>query len=446
MTLDKSYQDSLPCLFAGNAGTLRLTGAAANGAVSVKALFPSPVYGVGPDWEVDFTVTANSAGSVSLDLKALLTSIETYLFGADSNFLPRALTVRFTGTSSDGTSAVCGMTGKRVYRGRIPESILDDVYDGVRLLGLRPQTYVTRKDASETAVFLNRKGYSTYALYARVYFDDGSTDTFTLASSSSASSASLPFAKDVSYSKVRAAADAAGYEDDGILAYDIYLVLQPGDGDSEDLVTANSNTLRYVIDTGRAEAFRFRGRFGVMENIWAKGCEKSEVESEPVSFTNGGKEEELSNDGRIVRETFTGNLASAEEARFWREFFLSSERYIRIDGDDVPIIIDDIDTEGTEGELAAFSFKWHYADRDDDPARIPARTGLKPYGADALWYETAAEADKTVLKSGLKGVKVSGGSGEHILPQDGDGYANLEIGSPLAYGGDGMGVVWESEL
>ena len=75
MTINSSYQDLYPLLFAGNAGTLTVSEAEAGSTVDVQAtlgtrdsltyLYP---------WSSAFTVKADSSGKVSIDIKALLQS------------------------------------------------------------------------------------------------------------------------------------------------------------------------------------------------------------------------------------------------------------------------------------------------------------------------------------------------------------------------------------
>ncbi len=353
MTLDKSYQDSYPFLFAGNAGTLTVSGTAAYATVEVSAR-------LGSVWAVNFTLRTNSVGYAKFDLAELMTSIEDLLpeYGSGS-ILPLRLSF------SDGSTTL-GLAYKEIYRGRIPESILSSIYSGYQPLTVRPQVYVTREDVSEKLIVLNKGGLSGCVCKAKIYFGDGTSATFTLSSVSSSATRYIP---SVSYSAVRAIATGS-YSSRKILAYDVWTVL----GGS-----LTGRTMRYVVDRGKAEAFRFRGSFGVMENIWTRGSKKSETESETATLTNGGVERELTNDSRIIRENFTGHLRNAEEVRFWREFFASAERYAVIDGVSRRIIVDEIDSESTDGELSAFSFKWHYADRNDDPARIPVRQELKQY-------------------------------------------------------------------
>lgn len=431
MTLNKSYQDSCPFLFAGNAGTLSISGAAAYATLEVKAKLGvgNVSYGINPVWEALFTLKTNSSGYAELDLAELATSIEDLLpeFGSGSS-LP------FYIYFSDGSTTLA-MLAKDIYRGRIPDSILSSIYSGYQPLTVRPQVYATREDTSEKLAVLNKGGYVGYVCKAKIYFGDGTSATFTLASASSKVSY---YMFTVSYSAVRALATGS-YSSRKILAYDIWTVLGGA---------VTGRTMRYVVDRGRAEAFRFRGSFGMKENIWARGVRKSEVESETATLVNGGTERELTNDSRIIRESFTGHLRNAEEVRFWQEFFAATERYAVVGGDERRIAIDDIDSEGTEGELSAFSFKWHYADRDDDPARVPARGNLSAYNSDVLWYETEAENESGGTSSntgGLQGVKVISDSGTYSLPVDEAGYASLTLDSSLSHDGDKTDVVWTDE-
>ncbi len=430
MTLDKSYQDSYPFLFAGSAGTLSVSGAAANATIEVNvSLGSGAVYGSGAAWAAGFTLKANSAGYAELDLAELMTSIEDLLPDMESG-----ISLPFRISFSDGSAAL-GISSKNIYRGRIPDSILSGIYSGYQPLTVRPQVYVTREGTSEKLIVLNKGSLSGCVCKAKIYFGDGTSATFTVAS---VSSSATYYKLTVSYSAMRALATGS-YSSRKILAYDVWTVLGG---------TVTGRTMRYVVDRGRAEAFRFRGSFGVTENIWARGVRKNEVESETATLVNGGVERELTNDSKIIRESFTGHLRNAEEVRFWQEFFASAERYAVVDGEARRIVLDDIDSEGTCGELSAFSFRWHYADRDDDPARVPARGNLSAYNSDVLWYETEAENESggtSANTGGLQGVKIVSDSGTYALPVDDTGYASLTLDSSLSHDGDKTDVVWTDE-
>ena len=366
MTIDTSYQDQYPFLFAGNAGTLTISDAGAGSSIDVLAslgvrnrltfLYP---------WSTSFTLKADSSGKVSLDLKALLQSIENLLpdygvFGRNASHSPFGIQFRKTDDSSSVSFS------KHVCRGCIPDSILGSIYSGYQPLTVRPQVYVTREDASETLTVLNTDGLSGRVCKVKIYFGDGTSVTFTIASDTRSWT---DFTTDISYSAVRALASGS-YSSRKILAYDVWTVL----GD-----TVTGRTMRYVVDRGRAEAFRFRGSFGMPENIWARGVRKSELESETATIVNSEVERELTNDSKIIHETFTGHLKSAEEVRFWQEFFASAERRAVTDRVSPLIVVDEIDSESTDGELSAFSFKWHYADKYADPKIVPVRGELPAY-------------------------------------------------------------------
>lgn len=355
MTIDTTYQDQYSVLFAGNARTITVKGLTANAELSVALSVTSK-----SDSTMSFSVLADSSGWATIDLDLILKS------------LPISISVRlswakatFTFTSGADTAS----WSATIIGGQVPSSILTETYKGYRLISARPQVY----EISE--------GVTEY-LY-RVPDDDGFIRMAAVVYSDIYPPFKVDFSGDsafgivqteVSVATIRKLAEAKGYTDLRILGYDVQLIY---DEDAEEV----KETLRYTVSNRQRDVFCFKNRMGTGDIIYAEKRRKVEVDTDTQTFVNGEVEEEVSNDSEVQYETFTGYLATREEVRFWQDFFASSERYLNPDGSLslYRIIVDDVSNEGTEGELNAFSFKWHYADPTDDPGRIPVRNELQQF-------------------------------------------------------------------
>ena len=383
MTIDTSYQDQFPFLFAGNAGTIKIS-ASANEEIPVKAEHirrskKKSTHGfvlvAKTDYEAEFSLSADSFGKLELDLSRICLAIQSVLPSASAPlFLPSSYggplkprdSIRMT-FGTDGNSVF----EKTVFFGRVGDGMLSEIYGHKCFITSRPQIGYSRMDGENdnlAVVAGNTRILATLYLGllppAEIIVGEFDEDLT---------------AADVSYSTIRDLADTAGYSGHEIKAYDIWAETSLTDDDGNVTSVVKSEVLRFIVPDRKVSTFEFLSSVGVLEPIYAMGSKKSEVETETRTFVNDGVERELTNDSRIVHETFTGWLAGADEVRFWQEFFSSAERYAVIDGVSRGIIIDEIDSESTAGELNAFSFKWHYADKYADPSRTPERKELKQY-------------------------------------------------------------------
>lgn len=367
MTIDTSYQDQYPLLFSGNAGSIPVSYAGSNAVLNITLTFATVWNSV----KHEFSLLCSNRGYTKIPLKDILDALwvtpdDSLLDLPFSSGISVVLEVESGGeTFSWQKWVVLGAT--------IPDEQLDAVFSGRGFVSLRPQTYPIGNDLSEDSCTLIYSGASNLRIDVMVYSRYSPPFSVTLTSKTTADLMGF-LSKGISLSSVEKLAAEAGHPDLDIVAFDAYSVIGLEDGTEE-----RGETLRYIVNRGKYDAFQFYGSHGVLETIYATGSRKSEVNTETATFTNDGVESELVNDSRLVHETFTGWLASAEEVRFWQEFFASAARYAVIDGVSRRIIVDEIDSESTDGELSAFSFKWHYADRNDDPARIPVRQELKQY-------------------------------------------------------------------
>ena len=377
MTIDTSYQDSLPFLFAGNAGSIVIA-SSPNEKISVTMEYIRTRLGDGGGsriaYSAAFELKMSSAGSFVLDLRKILLSIVhilTPISSAAAIGQPLySYDIALTFESETGSESLNWM--KEAYPGSLDSNFLEDIYDGRSFISARPQISLSRMDGkADRLPFVHTEDTTVSAI---LYFDLIPPVQINIAESAVA----VLSAVDVSFSAMRSAADDAGYGGQEFSAYDIFMSRDVV-GDDGATSTVKSEVLRFIVPGRKVTAFEFVSSAGALEPIYAAGQSKTETQSEVKTFTTNGVENEMSNDSSLIHETFTGHLASADEVRFWREFFASSRRYALVNGESRRIVVTDIDSESTAGELNAFSFKWKFADRDDDPSRTPVRKELKQY-------------------------------------------------------------------
>ena len=361
MTIDTSYQDQFPFLFAGNAGEISIHSLYANSRVDVSFSFYFALSSI--SYKFSLLETGNRVIIPLKDIFSALHIPDELPQPPYCNSGKAVLEIKAEGETFPWQAWV-------ILGARIPESRILPVYAGKQFVSVRPQSYIIDSNTEESVCAVLKKS-SNCCLEATIFSDILSPLRLKLEQIGTEVGI---ISQKISLSGMEKIASDAGFPNLKILAFDICLVFELEAGNEE-----RGETLRYVVHRGKAEIFQFYGSFGVLETIYATGNRKAELTTEPTSFTNGGVECELTNDSRLIHETFTGWLQSKEEVRFWQEFFSSAKRYAVVDGVSRRIVVDEVDSEGTEGELNAFSFKWHYADKHDDPSMVPIRKELKQY-------------------------------------------------------------------
>ena len=363
MTIDTSYQDQFPFLFAGNAGEITILYLTKNSRVDVSI----SVYFALSNVSHTFSLLA-TGNRVVIPLKDILCALPlpdempqspVYIGGLVK------LEIQAGQESKSWQSWV-------MFGARIPENQILPVYNGRQFISIRPQQHIIDGNTEERICAVLKES-SNARLEATIFSDILSPLRLQLNSNQTWDLIGI-MSQRISLSLMEKLASDASSPGLNILGFDINVVFELEAGKEE-----RGETMRYFVHRGKADTFQFYGSFGVLETIYATGNRKTELSTETASFTNGGIEQELTNDSRLIHETFTGWLASADEVRFWQEFFSSAKRYAVVDGVSRRIVIDEVDSEGTEGELNAFSFKWHYADKHDDPSMVPIRKELKQY-------------------------------------------------------------------
>ncbi len=387
MTADTSYQDSLPFLLAGNAGTIAVSGIS-GGSVTLAIRqytrkstrrYSGTVVTYKDNYSSEVTLLADSGGTLTLKVGDILHSLSSLLkgigpprytqygIGTQAMSITETDFVEMKLTDSETTLT---LIDKQVFMGKVPQTFLDGIYAGTELITVRPQIYRTDPDGVESLILLCPAG--TVVLKARLWFDVATAQEISFYDTSSSLSQIS-----VGYSEMRAAADDAGYSSQRLLAYDIWAETTVHEEDSDTDIVTSSSILRYITDDRASlEAFLFRSSLGTLERIYTVRDGKAEAASEVTRFSNSERETELFNEFTLKRESFSGYVGTAEELRYWQEFFASAERYVELDGTQYGIVVDDIDGESADRELNSVSFTWHFADRLEELSRTPRRQEL----------------------------------------------------------------------
>ena len=199
----------------------------------------------------------------------------------------------------------------------------------------------------------------TYKVAAKIYKSSGSVSV-ELASGALAEEANY-YALDASLSTIAAAASLA---ESAVLAYDMSFSLS-GTDSTGTAATLQSYPLRMVVATGetRLKEFAFINSFGVEDRVISYGATQNSLSGGSSTFVNRGSELEISNDAQSQWEVQSGRIASSRGAELWSEFLQSAQRYLATSGAMRLIVIDEFDTDISEGELSSVSFKYHLGEQ-----------------------------------------------------------------------------------
>lgn len=343
-------------LLSGNAGEIWLTSIPSSDPVTVTLKVTDPAIGGGED-EISFSMVPDSIGKIRLDVKKILKGLEPIVRAGLDNISGLAgdglLFLRTFAVSAEQGSDTASISWPVVAGGSPSEEEADSLLVPEYFWNRKPQKYITYISGVETlSLFLQ-----TGKLCARIYFRMRSPETVNIGAQwdlSVVGGLQCIMMCDCSYSRIRAAADEAGYADEAILAYDIFWVTAEG--------TEGAYVQRFIVRDMPVRTFLFRNSIGTYDTIHVGTDRKRSLESEVTVFENGGEERELRNDHNLTFEENTGYLISEEEVNFWYEFLTSDERYVLSDGVRKRIIIEESDSEVMERSVASITFKWHFAE------------------------------------------------------------------------------------
>lgn len=170
-----------------------------------------------------------------------------------------------------------------------------------------------------------------------------------------------------------AVAAAAAKSESAVLAYDMSFSLSGTDSAGK-AATLESHPLRFIVAVAdpRIKEFVFTNSFGVEDRVISCGATQDSLSGGSSTFVTRGSEREITNDAKAQWEVQSGRIASGRAAEMWSEFLRSARRYYVAQSGIRLIVVDEFETDVTEGELSGVSFKYHLGDP-----------------ADGSWYEDA---------------------------------------------------------
>lgn len=311
--------------------------------------------------EFPFSLSPDSYGRIRLDMRKILKGLDPLVRAGLDNISSvtgsgSLLLKTVTLTASQGEETVTA--GWPVVSGETPsESEADSLLAPEYFWNRKPQESVTYVSAIETVSLLPASALTIGGLRVRVFFRMQPPQIVTLWASwdvSAVSDIPVLLMFDCSYALVRKAADAAGWEGEDILAYDVFWVDRDGN--------AGRHVQRFVVRSARSRTFLFRNSLGTYDSIHAVADGKRTQESEVTVFESGGEEKELLNDHHVAHEDGSGYIGSEEEANFWYEFLSSDERYVRVGSEWRRIIVEESESEARDFAVMSFAFTWHFSE------------------------------------------------------------------------------------
>lgn len=256
-------------------------------------------------------------------------------------------------------------------------------------LSWREQISVTMRDAREFLTFasgLKLLGWSsgTYSAKAKL-FVHGSDPVETTIAEGTLEDDCKYFKLDYSSAKL---CESAGVDITRLMAIDCYFVLDGKDSGGTNAHLA-SYPLRLIIsgaNDSRLKEFIFCNSLGVEDRVISFGINARSVKGESRVFTSDGTSHELDNSGIESFQVRSGNISSARGAALWSDFLKASGRYLTSGGKVTEIIVEEWDTDITEGELGNVSFKYHLSKTDrgrwfEDSESLGNYDPLEKFGA-----------------------------------------------------------------
>lgn len=338
----------------------------------------------GSSWDMDLcpSVQEDSFKAV-IKLKDVLSSV-----AGKPDFLGEASSVapKISINADNGTEPAILMEFQAFYGnadGKIPSELKR------HWLSWREQISVTMRDAREFLTFasgLKLLGWSsgTYSAKAKL-FVHGSDPIETTIAEGTLEDDCKYFKLDYSSAKL---CESAGVDITRLMAIDCYFVLDGKDSGGTNAHLA-SYPLRLIIsgaNDSRLKEFIFCNSLGVEDRVISFGINARSVKGESRVFTSDGTSHELDNSGIESFQVRSGNISSARGAALWSDFLKASGRYLTSGGKVTEIIVEEWDTDITEGELGNVSFKYHLSKTDrgrwfEDSESLGNYDPLEKFGA-----------------------------------------------------------------
>lgn len=338
----------------------------------------------GASWDIDLSPTAQGvAYKAVLKLKDVLSSVAANpdFLSADSFIAPK-----ISITADNGAEPPISMEFQALYGnadGKSPSELKR------HWLSWREQISVTTRGAREFLTFasgLKLLGWSsgTYTAKAKL-FVHGSEPVETTIEEGALEDDCKYFKLDYSPAGL---CESAGVDVTKLMAIDCYFSLDGKDsgGDTAHLASYPLRLIIAGVNDSRMKEFIFRNSLGVEDRVISFGVNSRNVDGESRVFTSDGLSHELDNSGIESFQVQSGNISSARGAALWSDFLKASGRYLVSGEKAMEIIVEEWDTDITEGALGSVSFRYRLSRTDggrwfEDSESLGNYDPLEKFGA-----------------------------------------------------------------
>lgn len=360
MTIDTSKMQIEPFAFAGSVGTMTVTDPDDDLSVTLKistrmeTLLNIPmVFAYSKTIEIDWSSILSSVMSIVDRMRQTPRILKPYMVDRRT-FCDIKIgdeTISFP-----------------VLRGKMDDASFSRAKIGGLLISSRPQIY-RASDNSSVFIYGDLTWESMPKVMADCYFRHSGRKTFELLELYMSGFTEFK----IGLNKISEFIQNNIPENDSMVAYDLYTKYNDNGEQKE------SDKLRIVVDRRNCEEFTFIGSCGTMESIFAQPGEKVKSELSSDIFVSDKRESVIRLSSSQTHQSYSGYIDNPDLSRFWNEFLASDVKNIVKNGTSHPIVVDGVESERVSGELASYSFKWHYADRNDNPDLNFSRKELKEY-------------------------------------------------------------------
>ena len=292
-----------------------------------------------------FSLVSSTSGNIVIRFREILEAIlprrDATIPSTTSSYTNTVyIRANLSGNTLDTSTMFCFRGGSDALQSAFPHT--------TQFLTWKPQVVKTYPWASECISFIKPKSTSI-TVTGKVYMSDGSSVTVTLGTFASSSTQVVICLVNISPSRIYGLASVSGKT---IIGYDVY----------SNLLLAH----RFIIKPGslRVREFLFVNSLGVLDTVFATGDAERDTDLAVSTVMVGGLEKELSNDAQESFKVSTGGIRERRMMDHWQDFFRTTERFVRIQGDVTRrIVLDSVEPEMTEGKLSSAAITYHYADR-----------------------------------------------------------------------------------
>lgn len=318
----------------------------------------------------DMELTPDPSGKITVDVRQIVRNIQP--LSRPESVLESLPSITIT---SRKTGEALALSGYLIPGGVYLGSGFDiDNFLASNFLTWQPQIIRTSPDTPQWLAFIRPSDtFLSFSIWSNLYTSDGRVFTKQIQSTPNVR---VYCQVDTSYKALWM--DHCTRNDITPIAYDVYgkLSRQSSDGTSTQEYSNRPFAQRYVLRSSHINelCFGFSNTLGGFDTIIMRGNTVLEPEGEVQSFVNRNSEVEIFNEYTSHWEASSGYIDSERLASQYQDFLKSSNRYLFYKERWLRIVVDEFDLKHTKGELNAYTFKYHFSERNED--RFYQRTEL----------------------------------------------------------------------